>query len=358
MLYGETMKEICGKLGIDRKELPDGLYSTLLGEIKARVSSVTDKAVSGDILRMDDVSPVEQSVSVKVKSKNLFDGTLINGVIENAEKITDDGTGFYKTIKVYLKAGNYMLSFGENVTIVRTVIDGNYTNIYIDNIKEYPFVATCDGYVSFSFRNAVSGVIWDNTISIQLEEGDTATEYTRYVDVSTVKVTRCGKNLLSYPYHETTRGKYGIMYTDNGDGSITINGTATAAASFVLTYIDNLGSTVQPANSNTALNATVTNGVCTFSGGAMYNANIKAVVLNIPVGTTVDNLTIYPQAEYGTTATEYEAPKSATYTPNADGTVDGVASVSPTMTIFADKDGVTLDVKYTRDFETVKSAVK
>jgi hypothetical protein len=38
MLYGEKLKEICEKLGINRADLPDNLYSTLLEAISENVS--------------------------------------------------------------------------------------------------------------------------------------------------------------------------------------------------------------------------------------------------------------------------------------------------------------------------------
>ena len=41
-----------------------------------------------------------------------------------------------------------------------------------------------------------------------------------------------GTNLITYPYADTTKTVNGITFTDNKDGSITINGTATANASF------------------------------------------------------------------------------------------------------------------------------
>lgn len=40
------------------------------------------------------------------------------------------------------------------------------------------------------------------------------------------------KNLLPYPYHDTTITTNGITWTDNGDGTITVNGTATAVSFF------------------------------------------------------------------------------------------------------------------------------
>ena len=39
--------------------------------------------------------------------------------------------------------------------------------------------------------------------------------------------TTTGKNLLKYPYIETTKTSQGIMFTDNKDGSINVSGTAT-----------------------------------------------------------------------------------------------------------------------------------
>lgn len=43
-----------------------------------------------------------------------------------------------------------------------------------------------------------------------------------------------GKNLLVYPYYNTTITINGLTFTDNGDGSITINGTSTAQTDFTL----------------------------------------------------------------------------------------------------------------------------
>lgn len=36
-----------------------------------------------------------------------------------------------------------------------------------------------------------------------------------------------GRNYLPYPYYETTKTASGITFTDNGDGTVTVNGTAT-----------------------------------------------------------------------------------------------------------------------------------
>lgn len=47
-------------------------------------------------------------------------------------------------------------------------------------------------------------------------------------------VTRVGKNLLPYPYSETTKTTNGLTFTVNADGAITVTGKATSNASFNL----------------------------------------------------------------------------------------------------------------------------
>lgn len=42
------------------------------------------------------------------------------------------------------------------------------------------------------------------------------------------------KNLLPYPYHDTTKTENAVTFTDNGDGTVEISGTASANANFSL----------------------------------------------------------------------------------------------------------------------------
>lgn len=46
------------------------------------------------------------------------------------------------------------------------------------------------------------------------------------------------KNLITYPYEDTTKTDNGITFTDNGDGSVTVSGTASANIAFVLRNAD------------------------------------------------------------------------------------------------------------------------
>ena len=50
-----------------------------------------------------------------------------------------------------------------------------------------------------------------------------------------VVVSRCRKNLLPYPYYNTSKTHNGVTWTVNSDGTITANGTATSESQFILT---------------------------------------------------------------------------------------------------------------------------
>ena len=190
-------------------------------------------------------------------------------------------------------------------------------------------------------------------------------------DFSAVSVKKYGKNLIQYPYTETTKTVNGVTFTDNGDGSITVNGTATANAIYFV---------------RTNSNFTVEKGIYTLSGcptggnKSSYSLGIdvyndktwlknffdygegvfvdltSSVFTGLPVyirvvtGTTVNNLVFKPMLELGNAATDYEPYKApVTYTPDSDGKVSGVTLGSDTATLTADTDGVIINAKYKKD---------
>ena len=55
---------------------------------------------------------------------------------------------------------------------------------------------------------------------------------------SNLNIKLSKKNLIPYPYKHTTRTENGITFTDNVDGTITVNGTSTGQAFFVLNTIN------------------------------------------------------------------------------------------------------------------------
>lgn len=160
------------------------------------------------------------------------------------------------------------------------------------------------------------------------------------------------KNLNSYPYHETTKVQNGITYTDNGDGTVTVNGTATADANFTChsrypNYVNplvlNNGAYILSGNPKNAPAGLTLKCGRTYSGtyneygkdrgegltvilnGDDYDENKVNVQIQIGVqsGTTVNNLIIKPMLRLASDSDN-------TYQPYADtnkGLTDRVAAL-------------------------------
>lgn len=96
------------------------------------------------------------------------------------------------------------------------------------------------------------------------------------------------------------------------------------------------------------------------SGTATINLNNypEAVYWSVGIKRQTDNVevsgVVYPQIEIGQTATEYEAYSTPTeHTPSADGTVEGITSLSPNMTILTDTEGAIVECEYIKDTNKV-----
>lgn len=212
-------------------------------------------------------------------------------------------------------------------------------------------------YANNSFSGALRGsasgeaVRLTDVSPIEHEIKIKLTAESNHSDFSGVTLKRYGKNLLPYPYSDTTKTVNGITFTDNGDGSVTISGTATGGAYFYLQRNEDYGaeeinSVTKPSNNN---------GVYTICKRMHYNPINKTVTINIHPNTTI-NETVYPQVELGVKATDYEAYLPPTeYTPSSDGTVTGVTGNSEDITLMTDTAGVTVNAEYNKDINKVIS---
>lgn len=90
------------------------------------------------------------------------------------------------------------------------------------------FVGFCFGYTAQTVKEQGKGTSGTATIRASAERA--ATEETRTIYPS--------ENLIPYPYAKTTITLSGVTFTDNGDGTITANGTATKTAIFVFRNFD------------------------------------------------------------------------------------------------------------------------
>ena len=232
--------------------------------------------------------------------------------------------------------------------------------------------------VKQQFCNALKGSKSGGTVRI-----DDVSPANGELNVSVVR-----KNLIPYPYAFTTVVKKGITVTANSDGSISVNGTndGTGTSNFFMQRIDlnkeiyvlsggkviNTGKyaslTIDLYKSNKyvkSLTNVTADGAVIDNSDNLYDYGSLSVVVSS--GVTVSDLTIKPQLETGTSATAYTPYVSdlskvtvkayetdptdikATYTPNEDGTVEGVTAISPTTTLTADNSGVVIKAEYNRD---------
>lgn len=212
-------------------------------------------------------------------------------------------------------------------------------------------------YVNNNLANALKGsasgeaVRLTDVSPLEHEIKIKLTAESNYSDFSGVTLKRYGKNLLPYPYSDTTKTVNGITFTDNGDGSVTISGTASDNAYFYLQRNADYGTQQINAIDKNSAN----NGVYTASSRIYYNAVNKTVTININPGTTL-NETVYPQVELGVKATDYEAYLPPTeYTPSSDGTVTGVLADSEDITLMTDTAGVAVNAEYNKDINKVIS---
>lgn len=142
----------------------------------------------------------------------------------------------------------------------------------------------------------------------------------------------CGKNLLKYPYIETTKTSQGIMFTDNKDGSINVSGTATGTAYYNL-YSNRDGKRLTLASGTYKLvtkgrrrcDVTVNNGVVSAKNEGTFTIteghNEIYCYIAIQEGLAVDE-TIYPMIQLASITDEsypYQEEQTVTlpYTLNA-----------------------------------------
>lgn len=337
---------------------------------------------SGAAIAINDVSSIEHNAGVQLSSKNLFDISkctmydLYSTFTDNGTSITfdystktNDYFPFYCWVDVVPNT-DYKLSIENRVSIAYAYV---YTDKLFGNlVKQVSIVSEyfnsgdntrlLIGFYSLKSRRDTTTTT-ETVSNIQLEIGTTATEYTPYIsDLSTVEVSRCGKNLCSdnfADYFTNTTTSYAYYYIGNTAFIMSIQDKDTSVDAsgcyFGLVTSQEKGMEVKWGISNG--NLTV---------GAMDNISRQSS----SVGILCPYVAIYPkneatfnkimqrwdiQVELGTTptnATPYEPYiEPTTYTAKADGTVEGVTSIAPNMTLLTNNNGVIINCNYLKDID-------
>lgn len=320
--------------------------------------------------------PAPKTLNAKLGSKNLIpypypvQGSTINGITytNNTDgSVTAVGTAtaasiyapYTATANFELEPGTY--TFSDDLTPTSSLTYWSEVRGYKDDTI---FVHSYDTNRTFTITEKTKlrmnlRVLKEQTVNItfkpQIVKGTADTSFSPYVsDLTTVNVTRCGKNLIPYPYADTTKTLNGITFTVNSDGSVTVSGTATAQAYFKLQQSFSLkkgqyffsGCPTGGSGATYSLYLSTSDYVfykADIGNGISINSEDDKTVLidiNIAKDTTVENLVFKPQLELGTSATPYEPYQGQPYTPTAFGEVTGITNLYPTTTLLTDNAGV------------------
>lgn len=237
-------------------------------------------------------------------------------------------------------------------------------------------------FTNNTYANAIKGSVSGIAISV-----NDASPVEHTLDV---QVYSNGKNLVNIANFQLEKSLYG----SGAGGTVTLVDNSARASILHIktepntTYTFSLDNTTYWLNRLCEMNA---NDICT-KNHAFYNTNVDynsftwttlstteyiALQVTNKNGDTVtlkDLQEINLQIEQGDVATEYEEYPDLTsvtvtrygtnetdnlmaYTPNADGTVDGVLSLSTDMTLLTDSEDVSIECTYNRDTQKVVSEI-
>lgn len=260
--------------------------------------------------------------------------------------------------------------------------------VEVDNETVETYIPFFDDLMGEVGELANAGESFSNAIKINKSGTSiTANDVSPIEHELKVKVKRNPKNELPYPFDDEnywsfnngpTRVINGITFTDNGDGTVTADGTATAQAQVLLHLTvgpytgwytvsgcpqgvdeSRIMVGVKQADGTTAVGTWVATADTPLS--KELNNNTLYFYVRINAGATVNNVVFKPQLEKGRQATEFVpyfdvskvsvsvAESSQTVTANEDGTVEGLKSVSPNMTLVSDTNGAIIDCTYNAD---------
>lgn len=356
-------------------------------------------ASSGNVVSLSCVSPSKHTVSVKLRCKNLTDAaevykdadSYLSTEFEERQCISFRSSAILKNTPIIFEPNTqYTVSFD-----VKTVLRNESTEAGAENVFAFFYTDGTSSKLYNSYTNSdwIHKVLTsdpDKTVSavgniaaeyrclsyidintFQLEKGVSETDYTPHIsDFSDVSVTACRKNLfdettlLSYN-HEADDDSYIFKSSIPASQDLTPNITFKPNTQYILKYTakqeiadgsSSLGYPRLQIKYKDGTADTIKQTTTDYSEITLVSAAGKTVK-GIYYGYSTKNIFYIQknsiQLEEGNEATGYEPYDGVGYTPDTDGTVQGVTSLSPQMTLITDNDNVIMDVEYNRDLNKV-----
>ena len=183
-----------------------------------------------------------------------------------------------------------------------------------------------------------------------------------------VKIQTTGKNLLPFPYYDTSKTTNGVQFTVNADGSICVKGTVTATYAYIilsrdLEFVDGMTYAFSGGTENTTmlLSYDEADGTRRYvSSRFVWKKEYTLIQIYAQVGNgkTVDE-TIYPMLELGTTESAFVPyqKSEATYDYATNTMSNTLETFEPTTTI-TNSDGASMTVEYFKPFEVFNEGLE
>lgn len=362
---------------IDLEYNPESLNAQSGVALAPVFAPVIKNTVSGEIITVSDISEFDHILSIKLRNKNLIpypyaDTTITrNGITFTDNRdgtITANGTaiGGMACFNVLFSAQNpitgktYTLSGcpkgGSDSTYRLRFLSGNISDI--GSGKTFVLQTASTLQIQIFEGTTVEQL----TFKPQLEAGTEVTEYGVYLkDLSNIEISRIGKNLIAYPFAQKSATINGITFTDNGDGSVTANGTAVGGmASFSVWQMTNeiklgkrytLSGCPKGGSDSTYRLRFLSGSISDIGNGNTFQLEIRAKLqIQIFEGTTVDNLIFWPQLTLEDNSSTYEkyATPEIKYA-DSSGCVENMTSLYPNTTLTVKNRGVIMDLLYNSD---------
>ena len=360
-------------------------YTTMAAKVNEFANAIKGN-LKGAVVVADDVSPVEHEMVVNVRSKNLAERKNPNTTVITegiTYTVNDDGTisanGTATATAYYLMLGNTTYDTQIPIkkgkyTIQKAPARGCRISVGLRNSKTVErilYYSTYENEFTFEVTNDTTrfdmilcvdtGYTVENALfKPQIEEGTIATAYEPYIDPTTAKVRRCGKNIFEVTGKTQTLN--GVTFTVNGDGTVVASGTATKATFISLgkLYLKpeekyRLSGSPSGSGFDTYMlyihNNTTGADIYDLGEGKVFTGKEGDIGVTVVVyaGNTVNNLIFRPMVVYGEEIVAFEPYNGAEYIPALDGTVAGMTTLSPNMTIITDTKGMIVECEYNVD---------
>lgn len=345
LAFGEA-----ARVEIEKLKETDASFERRLTNLEEQISD--DYFVTDDAVAYEKIVPARACTYAKLdsiggmtyKCDNLLDYRKFNATYTEAGvTLTNNGDGTltfsgtlgadfsYSSIfpifegECYIPAGTYTLSgFSELPAVAFSEFWWEYASGETGGTSGLGAVTFTENVVALHLSIILEGMAeetttFSTTLTPMLNEGSVALPFEPFFeglrDTKVTEIKNYGANLLPYPYASTTATYNGLTFTDNGDGTITLNGTLNGSAEFIFSKSLSLedGKKYSYKDIDSGLSAMLTyrdeTGTQKWaSGNVVWKSAYKFLQLYLYFGSSreFDNVVFKPMLNYGDVAAPYK----------------------------------------------------